>query len=101
MTAELTLQGMINALSTLTVGETYKYASIGRSSTGECQLVSVDRQTGAVKYRRNSAGAITDETKVESITGANVEKLAVALNSRKPVEINALYGGSGNFRSAL
>ena len=44
MTAELTLQGMINALSTLTVGETYKYASIGRSSTGECQLVSVDRQ---------------------------------------------------------
>ena len=101
MTVELTLQGMINALSTLTVGETYKYASIGRSSTGECQLVSVDRQTGAVKYRRNSAGAITDETKVESITGANVEKLAVALNSRKPVEINALYGGSGNFRSAL
>ena len=96
-----TLQAIIEALNTLTIGAIYKYASVGRSSTGACELVSVDSQTGAIQYRRNTEGAITHETRVERITGENVAKLATALNSRSAVEINALYGGSGNFRSAL
>ena len=96
-----TLQGMIDALNTLTIGTVYKYASAGRASTGACELVSVDSHTGAIQYRRNKDGAITPETQIERITGENVAKLAAALNSRRAVEINALYGGSGNFRSAL
>lgn len=96
-----TLQSMIDALNTLAVGTIYKYASAGRVSTGACELVSVDSHTGAIQYRRTSDGAITSETRIERITGENVAKLAAALNTRKAVEINALYGGSGNFRSAL
>ncbi|HBJ59471.1 MAG TPA: hypothetical protein DDY72_03245 [Verrucomicrobia bacterium] len=101
MKKEFTLQHLIDALKKLTTGAIYKYASVGRASTGSCQLVSVDEQTGAIQYRRNSSGVIDASTKIERITGANVAKLATALNSRKAVEINALYGGSGNFRSAL
>lgn len=97
-----TLQSMIDALNTLAIGTVYKYASVERASTGSCELVSVDQHTGAIKYKRNRAGTAPEaNTKIESITGANVAKLATALNSQKAVEINALYGGSGNFRSAL
>lgn len=97
-----TLQSMIDALNTLTIGTVYKYASVERASTGSCELVSVDQSTGAIKYKRNRVGTAPEaNTKVESITGANVAKLATALDSQKAVEINALYGGSGNFRSAL
>lgn len=96
-----TLQSMIEALSTLTIGTVYKYASVGRASAGSCELMSVDPHTGTIRYKRNSNAAIGTSTKIESITGANVAKLASALNSRKAVEINALYGGSGNFRSVL
>ena len=96
-----TLQNMIEALNTLSIGTIYKYASVGRASSGACELVSVDAHTGAIQYRRNSDGAITPETRIERITGDNVAKLATALDSKNAVEINALYGGSGNFRSAL
>lgn len=97
-----TLQSMIDALNTLAIGTVYKYASVERASTGSCELVSVDQHTGAIKYKRNRVGTAPEaNTKIESITGANVAKLATALNSQKAVEINALYGGSGNFRSAL
>lgn len=96
-----TLQDLIAALAKLTIGATYKYASAGRVSTGTCQLVSVDSRTGSIQYRRNSIGPIDESTRIEHITGANVAKLAIALGSRKAIEINALYGGSGNFRSAL
>lgn len=97
-----TLQSMIDALNTLTIGTVYKYASVERASTGSCELVSVDQSTGAIKYKRNRVGTAPEaNTKTESITGANVAKLASALNSQKAVELNALYGGSGNFRSAL
>ena len=97
-----TLQRMIEALNTLTIGTVYKYASVERASTGACQLVSVDQHTGAIKYKRNRVGIAPEaNAKTESITGANVAKLAAALSSGNAVEVNALYGGSGNFRSAL
>ena len=99
---DFTLQSMIEALNTLTIGTVYKYASVERASTGACELVSVDQHTGAIKYKRNRVGTAPEaNAKIESITGANVAKLAAALSSRKAVEVNALYGGSGNFRSAL
>lgn len=97
-----TLQSMIEALNTLAIGTIYKYASVERASMGACELVSVDQHTGAIKYKRTKIGISPEiNAKVESVSGANVAKLASALNSQKAVEINALYGGSGNFRSAL
>ncbi len=94
-----TLQSMIEALNTLTIGTVYKYASVERVSTGACELVSVDQHTGAIKYKRNRVGIAPEaNAKIERITGANVAKLASALSSGKAVEVNALYGGSGNFR---
>ena len=95
MTPQLSLENFIANLSELTIGTEYQYASVGRSSTGFCELVSVDSETGSIHYRRNG------ESKIENISGNSVEKLAKALSTRKAVEINALYGGSGNFRSAL
>ena len=97
-----TLHDMIEALNTLTIGTVYKYASVERASSGACELVSIDQNTGAIKYKRNRVGTSPEAaSKIESINGANVAKLADALSSMKAVEINALYGGSGNFRSAL
>ena len=78
-----TLQSMIDALNTLAIGTVYKYASVERASTGSCELVSVDQHTGAIKYKRNRVGTAPEaNTKIESITGANVAKLATALNSQ-------------------
>ena len=95
MKTNLSFEEFLTALSALKIGQTYKYASAGRPTFGYCELVSLDIATGAIRYRRNG------ETKIENIAGNNVEKLATALASRRAVEVNSLYGGSGNFRSAL
>ena len=82
----------INSLGTETV---YPYASLSGHSTSSCKLVSVDSNSGAIKFTRNGGA------QVEKISGANVSRLVEALATNKAVEMNSLYGGSGNARSVL
>ncbi len=82
----------INSLGTETV---YPYASLSGHSTSSCKLVSVDSNSGAIKFTRNGGA------QVEKISGANVSKLVEALATNKAVEMNSLFGGSGNARSVL
>lgn len=86
---------MISELSQLQTGVVYPYASISAKTQGECTLVAVDQSTSAVSFRR--AG----DAKDQQIKADKLKLLADALSERIPVEINALYGGGGNFRSAL
>lgn len=82
----------INSLGTEMV---YPYASLSGRSTNSCKLVSVDSNSGAIKFTRNGGA------QVEKISSANVSKLVDALATNKAVEINSLFGGSGNARSVL
>ncbi len=82
----------VNSLGTDTV---YPYASLSGHSTSSCKLVSVDSNSGTIRFTRNGGAH------VEKISGANVSKLVEALATNKAVEMNALFGGSGNARSAL
>ena len=82
----------INSLGTETV---YPYASLSGHSSSSCKLVSVDSGTGGIQFVRNG------RAQIEKISGANVSKLVEALATCKAVEMNALFGGSGNARSAL
>lgn len=82
----------INSLGTETV---YPYASLSGHSSSSCKLVSVDSVTGGIQFVRNG------RAQIEKISGANVSKLVEALATCKAVEMNALFGGSGNARSAL
>lgn len=82
----------VNSLGTETV---YPYASLSGHSSSSCRLVSVDNASGAIKFVRNGGAQI------EKISGANVSRLVEALATCKAVEMNALFGGSGNARSAL
>ena len=82
----------INSLGTETV---YPYASLSGHSTSSCKLVSVDSNSGAIKFTRNGGA------QVEKISGTNVSKLVEALATNKAVEMNSLFGGSGNARSVL
>lgn len=82
----------INSLGTETV---YPYASLSGHSTSSCKLVSVDSNSGAIKFTRNGGA------QVEKISCANVSKLVEALATNKAVEMNSLFGGSGNARSVL
>ena len=82
----------INSLGTETV---YPYASLSGHSSSSCKLVSVDSVTGCIQFVRNG------RAQIEKISGANVSKLVEALATCKAVEMNALFGGSGNARSAL
>jgi len=82
-------------LSLLEIGKSYVYASVDGHSNGSCALKAIDQTTGAIKFQRHGS------SKVENVSANMIQKLVVALASRKAVEINSLYGGSGNFRSAL
>lgn len=93
--AQYDLQRAIADLSSLVVGANYSYASTSGHAGGTCSLVSVDNNTGAIKFTRNG------NSTVENISSNAVNKLVLALNSRKAVEVNSLYGGSGNFRSVI
>ena len=89
------LKRFVADLSMLEVGRSYRYASLTGESSSSCQLVSVNSTNGSVCYRRNGGN------KVDKISSAMVHKMIVALDSRRAVECNSLFGGSGNFRSVI
>ena len=90
-----TIGEFVTEISALGTADTYPYASLSGASTNSCRLVSIDGHTGAIEFVRNGA------TRVGKISQSAVAKLVSALATGKAIEINALYGGSGNFRSAL
>ena len=90
-----TLAQFIGDIKALGIFKVYPYASLSGSSNSTCRLIAVDDDSGAIKYMRNKS------SRVENISDTSVQKLVAALATGKAVEVNALYGGSGNFRSAL
>ena len=90
-----TLAKFIEDIKELGTNYDYEYASLSDKSSNSCRLVSIDEKTGAIQYLRNSF------SKKENISAAMVQKLVAALRTKQAVEVNSLYGGSGNFRSAL
>ena len=90
-----TIGEFVTEISALGTADAYPYASLSGASTNSCRLVSIDANTGAIEFVRNGAA------QVGKISQAAVAKLVSALATGKAIEINALYGGSGNFRSAL
>lgn len=90
-----TLEQFVSDIQGLGTDVVYPYASLSGSSSSSCRLVSVDANTGAIQYSRNGS------TRSEKVSGPMVQKLVSALGTRQAVEVNSLYGGSGNFRSAL
>ena len=89
------LAQFVREVNSLGTGTVYPYASLSGHSSSSCKLVSIDSDTGAIKFVRNGG------TQIEKISSANVSKLVEALSTCKAVEMNALFGGSGNARSAL
>ena len=90
-----TLEQFISDIQGLGTDVVYPYASLSGSSSSSCRLVSINAVTGAIQYSRNGS------TRSENISSQMVQKLVSALGTRQAVEVNSLYGGSGNFRSAL
>lgn len=90
-----TLEQFVSDIQGLGTDVVYPYASLSGSSSSSCRLVAVNANTGAIQYSRNGS------TRNEKVSGQMVQKLVSALGTRQAVEVNSLYGGSGNFRSAL
>jgi type II restriction enzyme len=97
----VTVQNLVHAISQLNRNVDYNYASV-RTKT-HLRIHDVAMPNGPIFIKRYDPAK--DETlaaaKVETISTNMIARLAAAITERTPINVDRLFGGSYNTRSAL
>lgn len=92
---KLTAANLVSAINSLRKDVLYDY--IDTSNNNKIQIVSIDGPEGPIKIRRRRNGKNSDL----SISKKALWRLADALSTGEPVNVDRVFSGSYNFRSAL
>mgnify|MGYP000068160790 FL=1 len=88
---KLTAANLVSAIDSLKKNVNYNY--VNSSNTHTIQIVHVEKPEGPIKIKRGDT-----ET---SISKQAIWRLADALSTGEPVNVDRVFGASYNFRSAL
>jgi hypothetical protein len=97
----LTVGNPVKAISSLSRNVEYEYPS--SRTKGKIVLVSATLPEGPLTFKRYdpSKAKSAKAAKIETISSAMIWRLANALNSGQPVNVDRVFGGSYNTRSVL
>lgn len=98
---KLTASNIVSFIAQLDVDVVYNY--INTDNKGLIKIVGVDHPEGPLRIKRwnPSKGETEIKTKVESISGELIWRVANALNPNQPINLDRILGGSYNTRSVL
>ncbi len=97
MTRIFTAGDICRAIAALDANQLYDY--LNERNHGEIQIVSVARPEGPITIRRHKIGHPWG--RVETISSQMLWRMANALNTGMPVNVDRVLGGSYNTRSVL
>lgn len=97
MTRIYTAQDICRAIAALDRNQLYGY--LNERNHGEIQIVSVGRPEGPIKIRRRKIGGSWGD--VETMSSQMLWRVANALGTGMPVNVDRVLGGSYNTRSVL